>query len=114
MYFSLSAYIYITWVYTIWPAIRVPPPIDQDTENWTPVHPDVMSAPELETFLKNSNIKIYQILTGLKLLRDEQPGKFCIVLSLFFLTLLALGLQVSTPFLLHFFKKKDGIFHRKC
>jgi len=61
----------------------------------------VLSAPELETFMKNFNIKIYQILTGLKLLREEQPGKFCIVLSSFFLALLALGLKASTPFLLH-------------
>jgi len=103
MYFSLSAYIYITWVYTIWPAIRVPPPRDQDTETWTPVHPDVMSAPELETFLRNSNVKICQIFAGLKLFREEQPGKFSIVLSSFFLALLALGLKVSTHLLLHSF-----------
>ena len=76
-YFTLSAYIYITWVYTIWPAVRVPPPVEevtastypdpyllrvfQDTENWTPVHPDVMSAPELDTFIKSSKTKMYQV-----------------------------------------------------
>jgi len=100
-YLTLSAYIYITWVYTIWPAIRVPPPVEEDTENWTPVHPDVMSAPELNTFITNSKTKIYEILTGLKLLREEQPGKFCIFLSSFFLALALLGLKFSTPFLLH-------------
>ena len=30
-YFSLSAYIYITWVYTIWPAVRVPPNEEEET-----------------------------------------------------------------------------------
>ena len=74
-YFTLSAYIYITWVYTIWSAIRVPPTVEevntqhsdpsntvpQDDENWTPVHPDVMSAPELDTFIKDSKTKIYQV-----------------------------------------------------
>jgi len=100
-YFTLSAYIYITWVYTIWPAIRVPPTVDEDDENWTPVHPDVLSAPELDTFVKDSRTKIYQVLAGLKLFREEQPGKFCVVLSLLFLTLAGLGMKFSTPFLLH-------------
>jgi len=100
-YFSLSAYIYLTWVYSIWPAIRVPPPIEEDSEQWTPVHPDVMSAPELHTFITNSKAKIYEILSGLKLLREEQAGKFCIFLSSFFLILAGLGLKFSTPFLLH-------------
>jgi len=102
-YLTVSAYIYITWVYTIWPAIRVPPPTEEDTENWTSVHPDVMSAPELTTFITNCKTKIYQILTGLKLLREEQPGKFCIFLSSFFLALAGIGIKFSTPFLLHSF-----------
>jgi len=100
-YFTLSAYIYITWVYTIWPAVRVPPPVEEDPENWTPVHPDVMSAPELDTFIASSRTKIYQILTGLKLFREEQAGKFCIFLSSFFLALAGLGIHFSTSFLLH-------------
>merc|ERR1712106_1309654 len=100
-YFTLSAYIYITWVYTIWPAIRVPPSVEEDDENWTPVHPDVLSAPELDTFIKDSKTKIYQIVSGLKLFREEQPGKFCILLSSFFLALAGVGIKFSTPFLLH-------------
>jgi len=100
-YFTLSAYIYITWVYTIWPAIRVPPTIEEDDENWTPVHPDVLSAPELDTFIKDSKTKIYQMVSGLKLFREEQPGKFCILLSSFFLALAGVGIKFSTPFLLH-------------
>ena len=40
-------------------------------------------------------------MAGLKLFREEQPGKFCVVLSLLFLTLAGLGMKFSTPFLLH-------------
>ena len=40
-------------------------------------------------------------MTGLKLFREEQAGKFCIILSSFFLTLAGLGIKFSTPFLLH-------------
>jgi len=100
-YFTLSVYIYITWVYTIWPAVRVPPTEEEDPEGWTTVHPDVLSAPELDVFLKSSKNKIFQILTGLKLLREEQPGKFCAVISSFFITLAGFGVKFSTPFLLH-------------
>ena len=30
-YLTLSVYIYITWVYTIWPAVRVPPTEEEVT-----------------------------------------------------------------------------------
>ena len=37
----------------------------------------------------------------MKLLREEQPGKFCAVISSFFITLAGFGVKFSTPFLLH-------------
>ena len=40
-------------------------------------------------------------MTGLKLFREEQAGKFCLILSLFFLTIVGLGMKFSTPFILH-------------
>ena len=43
----------------------------------------------------------FQILSGLKLLRSEQPGKFCIAMSVVFLLLALLGIKISTPVLLH-------------
>jgi len=100
-YILLSLYVYLTWVYTVWPAVRVPPSPDEDPETWTPVHPDVLSAPELQIFLKNLKSRVSEILQGLILLREEQPGKFCLVMSLCFLTTAGLGVKFSTPFLLH-------------
>ena len=32
-YLLLSLYVYLTWVYTVWPAVRVPPSPDEVTEN---------------------------------------------------------------------------------
>lgn len=100
-YLLLSLYVYLTWVYTVWPVVRVPPSQDEDTETWTPMHPDVLSAPELQTFLTNLKSRISQILHGLMLLRKEQQGKFCVVMSLFFTTTAGVSLKFSTPFLLH-------------
>jgi len=100
-YILLSLYVYMTWVYTVWPAVRVPPSPEADPETWTPLHPDVLSAPELQTFLNNFRSRVSEILQGLILLREEQPGKFCAVMSIVFLTTAGLGLKFSTPFLLH-------------
>ena len=60
-YILLSLYVYLTWVYTVWPAVRVPPSPDEDPENWTPVHPDVLSAPELQIFLKNLKSRVSEV-----------------------------------------------------
>jgi len=100
-YLTLSAYLYYSWVWTIWPAIRVPPNVEQDSEQWTPVNPDTLSAPELNVVARKAGYKVQQILSGLKLLRSEQPGKFCIAMSVVFLLLALLGTKISTPVLLH-------------
>lgn len=100
-YILLSLYIYITWVYTVWPAVRVPPGPDDDDEKWTPVHPDVMSAPEMQTCITQIRCKTSQIYSGLVMLRQDQPGKFCIIMSLVFLITGGLGVTFSTPVILH-------------
>ena len=60
-YLLLSIYVYLTWVYTVWPAVRVPASEDEDSETWTPLHPDVLSAPELQTFLSNLKSRISEV-----------------------------------------------------
>ena len=70
-YLLLSLYLYCTWVYTVWPAVRVPPSPHEDTEAWTPLHPDVLSAPELQTFLNNLSSRAREV-------RDEwREGSDC-------------------------------------
>jgi len=100
-YFLLSLYAYITWVYTVWPAIRVPPQHPGDDETWTPVHPDVLSAPEMSRFISDMKSTTSDILSGLVLLRSEQPGKFCVLLSFVFFSSSVVGIKFSTPALLH-------------
>jgi len=97
----LCLYLYLTWVTRVWPAIRVAPPPDTDIETFTPVHPDLMSAPEMEAVLANLNHRLEEFSAGLFLLRREQPGKFCLVLSSVFMLLAMLGTKVSLGLLLH-------------
>lgn len=40
---------------------RVPPKSDEDSETFTPVHPDVMSAPEMEAVFKNCKSRLYEV-----------------------------------------------------
>jgi len=100
-YVCLSVYAYITWVYTIWPIIRVPPENPEDDESWTPVHPDVLSAPELSTFLSDLHTKVKEVIVGLYLLRTEQPVKFCVIMSTLCTLLAVLSMQCPTTALFH-------------
>jgi len=97
----LAAFLYSTWVYRLWPAIRIPPEHPEDPETWTPLHPDVLSAPELASWMKTTRHKASQIICGQKLLRQEQPGRFCLLSSTLCLLFAILGIQFSTAFLLH-------------
>lgn len=100
-YTSLSLYLYLTWVYTVWPAVRVPPSPEEDSETFTPVHPDVMSAPEMETLIRNFKSRLVEIVRGFMLLRQEKPGRFCLVLSSLFLMMAILGTKVTLAVLIH-------------
>jgi len=100
-YVCLSMYAYVTWVYTVWPIIRVPPENPEDDENWTPVHPDVLSAPELSSFLESAQAKFKEIISGLGLLRAEQPLKFCVICSVLCSLLAVFSTRCPTSALLH-------------
>lgn len=97
----LVIFLYSTWVYRLWPAVRVPPQHPEDSEEWTPIHPDVLSAPELSSWLLSLQQKISLIFSGLILLHYEQPGKFCLISSSFSVLLALLGIKFSTAFILH-------------
>lgn len=98
---ALAAFLYSTWVYRLWPAIRVPPEHPEDPEPWTPLHPDLLSAPELGSWVRGTRERIGQVVTGQQLLRQEQPGRSCLLSCLLCLLLAVLGLHTSTALLLH-------------
>lgn len=99
-YVCLASYLYITWTQRIWPTIRIQPHAE-DSEKFTPVHPDVLSAPELEKILANIKQKTNQIYSGLWILRAEEPLRFCLTSSIFFIFIIYLGTKISTAVLLH-------------
>jgi len=99
--FLLVAFIYSTWVYRVWPAIRVPPEHPEDAEEFTPLHPDVLSAPEMADWVQSGKKKISEVVQGQVVLRRERPAIFCLVSSLFCCLLAVIGMQTSTAGLLH-------------
>jgi len=98
---ALAAFTYTTWAYRVWPAIRVPPEHPEDEEQWTPLHPDVLSAPEVDSWLAAGGHRVAKVAGGQALLRQEQPGRFCLLSSLLCCLLAVLGMQTSTAALLH-------------
>jgi len=98
----LIGYLYTIFTQKLWPVIRIPEEqTPQDIEVWTDVHPDTLSAPELQQLVQKSKQKIIQIYNGLWLLRSDDPLRFCITMSTFFIATAILGIKVSTPMLIH-------------
>lgn len=100
-YVCLLSYLYITWTQRVWPTIKVPSDHTQDTERWTPLSPDTLSAPELETIVSKIKLRTAEIYSGLLLLRVEYPLRFSIIMSVFFSSLALLGTRISTPLFMH-------------
>lgn len=98
---SLVVFLYSTWVYRVWPAIKMPPKHPEDVEDFTPLHPDVLSAPEMEGWVQAGKTKIGEVVHGQVVLRKERPAIFCLVSSIFCCILAVIGMQTSTAGLLH-------------
>lgn len=78
-----------TWVNKIWPEIKVPVP--EDSDNWTPVHPRLLSGPELSHSIAEILLKINNSCTGMWKMRKEKPFRFCLLLSAVFVCLAVVG-----------------------
>ena len=52
--------------------LRVPPTKDEDSETFTPVHPDVMSAPEMEAVIKNCKSRLFEVSKSRKELLPQK------------------------------------------
>ncbi|XP_033762943.1 reticulophagy regulator 3-like isoform X2 [Pecten maximus] len=95
-YFVVSTVTYIvylvrTWKHKIWPEIRVPPAVPEDPDSWTPVHPRLLSVPELSKYMAHLWCSCSNILHYWLAFRRAYPFLFCVVSSMFFLTLALIG-----------------------
>ncbi|XP_042877221.1 reticulophagy regulator 3-like [Penaeus japonicus] len=88
---ALAVFLHQQWVHTIWPEIRVPKPEPDDTEDWTPVHPSVLSVPEISQYVEGAWRCICDNYTWLLHLRRVQPALFCAIVS----TVLSVGAVVG-------------------
>jgi len=93
---TLLSFVYTTWTQRIWPEIRVPEADPGPEPEWTPVSPDVLSAPELVRLWEDFHSKLCQFFSWLKNLRKEQPGKFCAITSTIFFILAIIGSKITT------------------
>ena len=96
---------YTTWTQRIWPEIRVPDEDGQENSAqsaWTPVSPDVYSAPELIELLERLKSKAHELYQRAAALRTNSPGAFCVYASLSCLALGYLGTLMSTLALLYY------------
>jgi len=100
-YVCLLSYLYITWTQRIWPTIKLPSQHTEDDEKFTSVHPDTLSAPEMENISDKIRQKCVEVYGGLWLMREEAPLMFCLSMSSFFITTAFIGTKVSTPLLIH-------------
>lgn len=88
---ALAVFLHQQWVHSIWPEIRVPKPEPDDTEDWTPVHPSVLSVPEISQYVEGAWRRLRENYTWLLHLRRVQPALFCAIVT----TVLSVGAVVG-------------------
>lgn len=93
---ALLSFVYTTWTQRIWPEIRVPEANPSPEPEWTPVSPDVLSAPDLVRLCNEVKAKLVEGFQWLKDLRQAEHGKFCAIVSTFFLILAYVGSRITT------------------
>lgn len=99
---TLVVLIYELWVDKVWPEIRVPQPAEQgDNEGWTPLHPRVLSAPELSHYLNKMMQMAHNQYIWLRNMRSHQPGLFCALMTIGCLLLMWIGRSISGTTLLY-------------
>ncbi|XP_076360755.1 reticulophagy regulator 3-like isoform X2 [Tachypleus tridentatus] len=76
---TLIVFLYKSWVDWIWPEIRVAPPENEDMEEWTPIHPQVYSVPELSQLVNDCWSACEAWRQWYWQLRQDCPGVFCIL-----------------------------------
>uniref|UniRef100_A0A131YLS4 RETREG1-3/ARL6IP-like N-terminal reticulon-homology domain-containing protein n=1 Tax=Rhipicephalus appendiculatus TaxID=34631 RepID=A0A131YLS4_RHIAP len=94
-------FMYKTWVNNIWPEIRVPVPEGEDNEQWTPVHPQVFSVPELSRYITDWSESIQKWVANVILLRKTNQGLFCILGVSTFAMTAVLGRMMSGVLILY-------------
>jgi len=93
---SMVWFVYSTWTQRIWPAIRVPEADPGPSPDWTPVNPDVLSAPEIIKLWDDVKSQLISISSWLWELRRSEPGKFCALMSSVFLVMAYVGSCITT------------------
>ncbi|ESP03211.1 hypothetical protein LOTGIDRAFT_237816 [Lottia gigantea] len=84
-----------TWKKQIWPEIRVPPPVPEDEDDWTPVHPRLLSTPEISHYIAQALYFTQTTLRKWRVFRRQHPQKFCFFACSFFTTLYLVSRCVS-------------------
>ncbi|XP_063421257.1 reticulophagy regulator 3-like [Mytilus trossulus] len=87
----IISYFIRTWKRKIWPEIRVPPKEPEDPDSWTPVHPRLLSVPEICKYLAQIWCSFAKVVNSCLSFRRNYRFLFCIVSCIFFISLAVLG-----------------------
>ncbi|XP_021917955.1 reticulophagy regulator 2-like, partial [Zootermopsis nevadensis] len=99
----LIGFLYDVWTERIWPEIAVPAADgSQSTGDWTPVHPSVLSVPEISHYISETHMLLKDYCMWLKTLRGDQPGVFCCGMSCCFVGLSLIGRAVPGSLIAYF------------
>lgn len=90
----ILGFVYTTWVNRIWPEIRVEQSLDEASV-WTPVRPEVFSAPELVQLSQTAKEAVVSGFVYLRGLRTTNPGRFCLVSCFVFSLIGYIGAYVT-------------------
>ncbi|XP_063232680.1 reticulophagy regulator 3-like [Bacillus rossius redtenbacheri] len=79
----------------------LPHPTGVETQDWTPVHPSILTVPEISHYLSMAHCLARDYYVWLRTVRSEQPEVFCVGMCSFFLGLTVIGRAVPGLLILY-------------
>ncbi|KAJ8313608.1 hypothetical protein KUTeg_008169 [Tegillarca granosa] len=98
---SAVLFIIVHLIFWFFAVFGLPPPIPEDPDSWTPVHPRLLSVPEICQYLAQMWCSFIKYIKSWLIFRSNHPFLFCLLTSIIFIIFAVIGRYIPDIMLLY-------------